>query len=305
MTYAQSISFTQPFLLTEKENAPFKNLAVHVGDCGLNHKNLPEYLTYLRQNNIEGWYSIPADGFRLQKPEKWQPYLEKLREAGTEILEFTLYGKDSTHDSFAGFRGSYLAIFSLADLWIQLGGKTEWGLVLHKNNLTEVSDVRAEISARFGSACPASLWDYLGWGTASENLRIDREDLLRLDTSVHTELSPLKTEQEWIELLCEVKEAPFSANPQVMHLAIDSTGTVKLPYTKTINGHNGPVCGQLPFTTVQEIMEKQQQIYQSWQVSYPYVGELCQNFGDTENPRLYNLRSIIRKWAGFYETSKA
>jgi len=140
----------EPFVhLRDAHRAPYGNLAVFLGDCPLNYHALAGGVRYLRERNIEGWYSIPVNGFRLRPVEQWRPYLEGIRAAGAEILEFTLYGRHDTHDWFARRPRDYAAIGELARLWRQeMGGRTSWSVFVHKANLHELDELHAEILSK-------------------------------------------------------------------------------------------------------------------------------------------------------------
>jgi hypothetical protein len=300
--YERIIDMVQPFVdFRGNEKSPYGNLAVHVGDCALNHPNLPDLVAYMQPLNIDGWLSIASNGFRQRTGAQWQAYLAALRGAGTEYLEFTLYGKQATHDWFAGRKGSFTAIQSLAKMWLEIGGKTGWSLVIHKNNLTELGEIRAEIMKNYLAECPVWLWAYSGWGAGANELRIEQKDLEQLDPAIQAELSHVKSESEWVKELSSADEPAFSNDPQVMRIVLDSSGQVKIPYTKVRGGQDGVSCDCLSTDIVEEIMVKWQKAYGAWRASYPSLGRLCQNYSDRQSKKLYDKGSVIRKWSGSFE----
>ena len=302
ISYERIIDMLQPFVdFRGSKKSPYGNIAVHLGDCALNHLNLPELVAYMKPLNIDGWLSIASNGFRRRTVEQWQAYLAALREAGTEYLEFTLYGRQATHDWFAGRQGSHTAIHSLAKMWRETGGKSAWSLVVHKHNLAELGQIRDEIGENYQAECPVWLWSYAGWGAGANELRIEQKDLEQLDLAIQAELSHVKTEAGWAEELSGADDPAFSNDPQVMRIVVDSSRQVKIPYTKVSGGHDGLSCDCLATDAVEDIMIKWQKAYEAWQASYPSIGQLCQKYSDEKSEKLYDKGSVIRKWSGAFE----
>jgi len=302
MSGSNVIGAIQPFVdFLQNAQSPYQHIAVHVGDCALNLDDFPTVVRFLKEHNIEGWKSIASDGFRRRTWQSWMSYLQELRQAGTEILEFSLYGRHRTHDWFAGVKGSYKAIHSLAELWHRVDGKTLWGIFVHKRNLTEVSKLCFELRERYGAECSVATWSFLGWGVQIENLRIEKRDLEQLDSLLVNNLGELKTEREWMDELCRSDVSPFPETPRVIRLAIDPAGQVRIPYTAVGSGLNGLLCGNMSSMSVADIMEQWQRTYQTWLDVYPAVGHLCHKYGDARNERLYDRQSVIRKWCAAFE----
>lgn len=300
--FAAGIQYVQPFVIArDTSTVPYNKMAVLFGDAPLNYSNLCDALAYLKQHEIEGWLSIPANGFRFQSDDKWLPLLETIRRAGTQILEFTLYGKKETHDWFAGRKGDYAAIHSLAHLWHELGGKTSWSIFVHKNNLTELTEIRSEILQTYGEPCMATLWAYLGHGTNLEHLRLERDDLNRVDQTVQADLESLKSESEWVAHLNTSEEPAFPADPCVMHVVVDGEGNTAIPYTRSAKGHRGIVIGRLP-QSISSFIQTWKREYQAWRNVYPPVRELCRVYGNPAGTKMYDRKSVVRKWCHTFET---
>jgi hypothetical protein len=255
----------------------------------------------MREHDIEGWYSIPADGFRHQHMDKWRTDLEKIRESGTEILEFTLYGLDATHDSFVGVKGSYAAIHNLAKLWQELGGQTMWGVVAHQQNIGELEQVKTYVLNEYQQECPAWLWGYIGHGAQIEDLRLEEADLESFSPAVREELGGLKSERGWIERLRDDPEPPFPAQPRIVHAAVDEDGSVRIPYTPPAAGHNGMLCAQFPTASVLQFYVNWTRAYLAWQGKFPALKHLSRKYGEVTCSRLYDKTSVIRKWCSRFE----
>lgn len=286
----------------DKQETTYKNIAINLGDCALNHSDLVQWVCYLKDLQIEGWRSIPVNGFYFQKYKKWKPVLESLKNAGTEFLEFTLYGLGKTHDWFAEKIGSYLSIRYLADIWSKMDGKTIWNIFIHKNNISQIDQLRSEILKAYKTRSSISLWSYLGYGTEIENLRIEKSDLNILDTLTCEELDYVKSEREWINELLDINEFPFPSNPGIIHISVDSSGDIRIPYTTTSKGHEGFVISKFPVDSVEITINKWYQEYKNWIKLYPSVKELCNKYGDKSSNKLHDKRSIIRKWCSLHES---
>ncbi len=304
MSYDVIVRVIEPFaaLLQEESTAvPYQNLAVYVGDCALNCDEFPKVVEFLKTHHIEGWQSVAADGFRNRSRQEWVSYLWALKQAGTEILEFSLYGCLETHDWFAGFPGSYKNIHTVARLWEEVGGKVLWSIFVHKRNLEEVAYLREALRKEYGVESEIVVWEYLGWGAQSDDLRIDNRDFARLDEATQKALANLRTEQEWIEELRHSSALPFALEPGVIHLSIDQSGIAKMPHTTASSGLEGISIGNIFFESAAEILYKWKQVYEGWASSYPSVGELARKYGDRDNGRLYSRNSIVRKWCAAFE----
>ena len=304
MEYNTIVSAIQPFVTFQQKSryAPYQDLAVYVGDCALNCQDFPKVVRFLKTHRIEGWQSVASDGFRKRSRQEWLSYLQDLKRAGTEILEFSLYGRGDTHDWFAGFRGSYEALHTVAGLWYEMGGRVLWSIFIHKRNLAELPHLRQELREKHRAESDIVVWGYLGWGTRIEELRIEKQDLEKLDGLSRKEIAHLKTEREWVGILGQSGEPPFSPAPDVIRLAIDGSGEVKIPYITAISGLDGISCGNVLSMPVTAVLEKWEQIYTAWVSAYPSVGYLCQNYGDVGNEHLYDEQSVIRKWCAAFES---
>ena len=304
MVHVEVMEAIQAFssLLEGKATAPYyQNMAVYVGDCALNFDGFPQVVSFLKTHHIEGWQSVAANGFHRRPYQEWKAYLQALREAGTEVLEFSLYGLPETHDWFAGYPGSYEDIQKVAALWYEIGGEVLWSIFVHKRNLNEVSTLRRELQTRYGAEGEVVVWDYLGWGAYSEALRIEATDLQVLDEASKKLLRGLKTEGEWIAALQREDALPFGLSPGVIQLVVEKSGDVKMPYTTVSSGLEGEVIGNVFREPVDEVLNRWEKRYAAWAASYPSVGELCRRYGDESNKRLYNKRSIVRKWSAAFE----
>jgi len=305
MSYDVIVRVIKPFaalLQEESKCIAYQNLAVYVGDCALNCEEFPKVVEFLKTHHIEGWQSVAADGFRNRSRQEWVSYLRALKQAGTEMLEFSLYGQLETHDWFAGFSGSYEGIHTVANLWYEMGGKVLWSIFVHKRNLVEVPYLREALREKYGVESDIVVWEYLGWGAHSDNLRIDSEDFERLDEASQSALVHLMPEYEWIEKLRQSDISPFASEPLVIHFSIDKSGVVKVPYTTVRGGLDGFSLGNVFSEPAADILYRWEQFYRMWANSYPSIGELCRKYGDKGNKRLYSRNSIIRKWCAAFET---
>ncbi|MFC2172285.1 hypothetical protein ACFLU6_06595 [Acidobacteriota bacterium] len=291
------VEFTEPFIeARDKGEAVYKNLGIHLGDCALNHPELSSWVGFLKQHHIEGWLTQPANGIHTRGSKAWRPFLESLRSAGTEMLEFTLYGKEEIHDWFAGRKGGYAAIGTLADLWREMEGQIYWSVVVHKKNISQLGEIRSEILDIHGVECALTLWSYLGHGTAIEDLRIEASDVQQAESYVQEALESFRQESEWTEQLACLEETPFPLSPIVIHVAIDPTGKARIPYMPVSAGHEGIEFAALPVQSVSKFMSRWDNKYTNRINRYPLVHDLCRSYGDKGSTKLHDRQSVIRKW---------
>lgn len=300
MAYEEIVQVIEPFVaLLKSKDTPYDQVATHVGDCALNHKDCAKVANYLRENDIEGWQSLPADGFARLNHKAWLARLTSLHDAGTAYLEFTLYGRQEVHDWFAGYAGSFQEIHMLAEMWRGLGGKTVWTIFAHKHNLTDLAPLRKAINETFSTGYSIRTWSFSGGGAQIEDLRIEQSDFDLLDQPIQEELSNCLTASEWVERLGDVHDPPFAEHPRIVRLAVNHMGAVKIPYTSASGGHDGIDCGDLLKQSGAGILYQWKQNYSIWQSSYPTIASLCQAYSDPINQKRYNRRSIVRKWSWF------
>ncbi len=305
LSLERAVSFVEPLLtLREDPDPPFTNLAVFWGDNPLNHPDLAAGMRYLRTHDIEGWCSLAANGFRFRPRARWQPYLQELRAAGTGVLEFTLFGRGATHDWFARRPGDYAAIFELADLWEEGGGQTAWSVFMHKANLAEMADLRTDLGSR-AERCQVGLWAHLGLAAdpAQEDLRLDAEDLSRLDAADVAELGEVRPEGMWATELTGSDANPHPARARVMHLTVDGAGRASIPYKGGLHsGHTGALqIGSLPQESAAALLENWERAYSGWRSAYPTVGWLAEHCADRAGSKLHSRDSVIQKWCSRWE----
>jgi hypothetical protein len=289
--------FLDPFVAARDAGmAPYGNLCAVMSDSPLNYPAFPEYAAYLKQHGIEGYVSFAANGFRFRTSEEWEPFLASLLRAGTEYLEFTFYGDREIHDEFAGRNGDFDAILSLASQWRALGGKINaTSVMVHKKNLTVISELRHKLTEACKTPCVARLWSYLGHASKAEDLRIDEGDLSLLDNEAIECLGKIQPEREWVRELTGSTEKPYTPNAVVMHVAVDRGGNAIIPYTEPRLGLSGQPFDRLPTISPSTFVERWESTYQTWLGAMPSVGELAARFGDIHGAKLYDA-SIKRKW---------
>jgi hypothetical protein len=273
-----------------------EGLAVSVADSPLNYPELPDLNRYLRERGVEGWMSVPANGFRLRCAQEWRGLLRALRDAGTGTLELTLYGVEETHDRFARRPGDWDGIHTLADLWRKAGGTILWGLVPTKENLGELSALRELFATRDEPVMPAQAFSFCGAGTRSEQLRLEAGDLDRLDEQTRADFSALKAEGDWIAELEGSEAAPHPADPPVRHATLEPDGTARIAYRPAADGLAGLPIGSLPETPAAEFLAAWDQEYDRWRGGFPSLGELAREFGDRAGTKLHTRESVVRKW---------
>ncbi len=84
-----------------------------------------------------------GSGLARAPDEVWQ----RMKQAGANCLQLTVYGLEETHDRFAGRRGAFQDIVTTIQRAQEHGVKWYGGLVIHPGNLSEV----AEATAYFGN----------------------------------------------------------------------------------------------------------------------------------------------------------
>lgn len=307
----QVARYLDPFVQARDAGTiPYGSLATFLGDAPLNYPDLAGGFSYLRSHDIECWYSVAANGFLFQSDERWRPYLQLLRQAGIEYLEFTLYGMGQTHDWFARRPGDFEAITNLAHLWQdEMDGRTSWAVFLHKRNLAEAEELVSKVGDEFGQPLHARLWDYLGFAATKslEDLRLDVDDLEGLDAGTRAQLEGVKPERDWVAQLSGSQDTPHPEVPSVVHLGVYRSGRVTLPYKSRLQiGHNaGLAVGQLPVESAEPLLAEYERVYQAWRAPYPSLGVLSERYGDPTATKLYDHDSIRDKWCDGYDAERA
>lgn len=296
------VEFVQPFIEARREGAvPYRKLSVLVGDAPLNHPDLAMCVEYLKRNGIEGWRSLSANGISSRRLDEWRPFLESVRSAGTEFLEFTLYGRADTHDWFARRSGDHDHLHSLARAWRDLGGKAIWFVLVHKKNLHDTRDIQSEIQDTYGDRCAPFAAAYLGNAAKHEDLRLDEADLDSLDEMTKDALGDLRPERQWAEELASSEDNPYPATPPVIRVAVEADGTARIPYTPAPGGHNGVEIGKLPLAEPGAFIDNWLRAYEAWRGGYPSLRTLSQSYGDRSETKLYDLSSIKAKWCSKHD----
>jgi hypothetical protein len=177
--------------------------------------------------------------------------------------------------------------------------------VAHRGNVAELAGIREENRESFGVDCGLSLWAPLGFGTESEDLRLEVGDLDRVDDAVREGLAACRPEAEWVESLADAADPPFPERPPVVHLAVDDAGEASLPYAPAAAGLAGTRLGAVPADPVPALLEGWERTYRAWCGRYPSVGELARECGDTGGRKLHDERSVVRKWCNRHDEGRA
>ena len=111
------------FLYDEPTNHPqFVEIIERAAELGLLHED----------------FFIPTNGSILARSsdDTWK----RLKDAGMNWLQFTLYGLEQTHDQFAGRRGAFQNVITAANRATEHGIGWYVGVIFHAGNANELAD---------------------------------------------------------------------------------------------------------------------------------------------------------------------
>lgn len=269
----------------------YDKLGLVVFDAPLNYADLVSFNAYARR--IGTSTPIMANGGRFGDHRET---LAALRDQGEDMVSFSLYGTDATHDRFADRPGDFGFLKRFAEDAASLGFKLRFRIFVHRANLDEIPAVLAYVRS-YGDALKKAfvdLWGFAGRGSRSDEWRPTAADR---DQATFDVPATWRSEREYVTAARagEIGAADFWPPVDMISFSWDGAEVM----TRGAGGEDVKVS-----ISVEDDAALLARLAAGREREKELTGtlpELIDRFGDESNPRLYlpgNYRQLIFRRAG-------
>lgn len=247
----------------------------------MDHPKLLDALDFLNGiGSVTGRF-LQCDGMAFRSEEELNDLMSGLQAHGVRALNFTFYGTEAYHDRFAGRRGDFAHLLSMARAARGQSLSVSAGVPLTRENAGQ-----AEALLRILQE--AGLFDVRlfvphgeGRGAALEPVRLREEDLWALPINLREKLNRkvYQTEAEW----CKIG----GGEPE-------KSRTLLLSLTEQN-------MDRLERTAFDEIIESLEALDEAYYAAFPSFKALLEAYGDREGTKLYSRRDLFARLRGMYK----
>jgi len=183
---------------------------------------LLDYLAFLQRHAMPGNDYLPMNGLRILPRDALLTLFTALRDGGVRTVNLTFYGDEAYHDHFAGRRGDFRYLLTIAEVLAAVGLQRSETLFLAKPSLAELPGLLTRLDAIPGlSARALGPWDYQGRAIQLEHERPEDTDLAALPEAIRGLLNTtrFRTEADWVNAM--TTGASMEKRWRIYYLAID------------------------------------------------------------------------------------
>ncbi len=237
----------------------------------MEHPQLPEALDLLRELDSVQADFLQCDGLRIRDEDKTTEFVEMLREHGIKTLNFTYYGTEAYHDSFAGRMGDFAWMQRLRAAARAAGLETSVGIPLTRESAPLAA---ALLECLEGENVRFFVPHAEGRGVFLENIRLRQEDFDALPETVreHMNRRVYRTEAEWM------RETPPEPTKRMLLLSLTP---------ENIGEYEGR-----PFA---ESIAAAEALDEAYYDPLPTIRELLKLYGDAQGTAFYSERDLAAK----------
>lgn len=261
----------------------------------------------------EGFF-LPTNGSILAKsPEMvWQ----RLKSAGVDCLQLTVYGLEQTHDAFAGRRGAFQGVVTTIRRAMEYDIQWYAGVILHADDVDELEATISYLAGLDPSGQARVGWYPFSWqGRGRDAKRVRAHEYARLPESLRQRKAAFFEEREAVDRILTIPElAQRSADTdlcEALVFQVDRDLKVFCGGACDSGGIIGAVpelaeaflLGELDQTGFLSLLAAYQQrpprgIGLLREITW---GELAERYGDRANNEMYWLDDLpSHKWAAAY-----
>lgn len=258
-----------------RENRPEVRFIFYFG-FSMDTPYLRQNLAFSRETGSPAARLLQMDGLKYRTPAQAEDFFRMLKEEGVELVDFTFYGTEAYHDAFAGRKGDFAYMLSLAKIAHRQGLQVEMGAPVTRENLSQM----AELVKTLEQAEPDKLFLFLphelGKGASLAPYRLRVEDWEGLPEGVKKYLNRnrLKTPQEWKAL-----SGGMQPEKRLLNLMV----------TK----ENAEALMTRP---VEDILRELEEKDDRYHAAVPDFAGLCQLYAQIEDRRLFRQDDLQRAY---------
>ncbi|MBR6425879.1 MAG: hypothetical protein IKS29_07995 [Oscillospiraceae bacterium] len=269
--YERSEAYARRFYAWLRENRPDLKFSFSFG-YSMEHPKLFEALPFLQETDSPTGRFLQCDGMAFREGAELTDFLQALRAAGVESLNFTFYGLEAYHDRFAARPGDFAHMLKMLAEAKKLGFSVSAGIPLNKENASQAEALAALLTSK-GAEVRLIVPHGEGRGRFLEPIRFSLAEYEQLSPALREQLnrSVYRPEGEW------VRERAFRQTPN--RLLILSLTTENIDWFEVS-----------PFDAVISHAEALDEAYYA---AIPSLEELTGHYGNPDGQGFFQQRDLF------------
>ncbi|MBE5786520.1 MAG: hypothetical protein E7324_03170 [Clostridiales bacterium] len=273
--YARGKELALDFHRQIRQERPELSFGYYIGYC-MDTPLLMDYIGFCRQIGSPSAAFLQFNGFRFRPWKELLVLMENIRDAGIEMIDVTLYGREGDHDAFAGRKGDFAWLCTVVCAANHAGIRVHISFPITRENMGDAGRMIAEFkglaSGGFGIFLPHSK----GRGKSISHQRITRRDYDALNKEVKACFGKvaLKTEKEWL-----------------------AEGNFPSPDRRTLTWVLRPEnADDLEQMGAEGAIRMLEEMDDAANAQMPAPEELAERYGERDNEQLFRFRDLLLLW---------
>ena len=262
--YDRCERFAAAFHAWVKQNRP--DLSFHFSfGYSMDHPALFRAIDFMRSIGSPGGEFLQMDGMRMRSDDQLRQLMEGLRDHGVKAANFTFYGMEAYHDSFAGRKEDFHLLLRSAEKAMSAGLKVSAGIPVTRENAEQAEPLLDLLERKGIREVRFFIPHEEGRGAALHDIRCRTEDLRGWSDAALSRLNRgvYRTEAEWI------REKPVLPENRMLLFSLQADNIER--FEKTDFG-----------SAIQDLETLDEQYY----AAFPPDSELAERYGNPTNSEL-------------------
>ena len=272
--YDRSERFAAAFHTWTRQNRP--DLAFHFSfGYSMEHPALFRAIDFMRSIGSPGGEFLQMDGMRMRSNDQLRLLMEGLCAHGIKALNFSFYGMEDYHDSFAGRRGDFSLLLRSTQAALSSGLKVSAGIPITRENAAQTDMLLSTLEQEGIRDLRCFIPHEEGRGASLHDIRCRLEDLKDWSEAALSKLnrSVYRTEAEWI------REDPAMPESRMLLVSLQADNIERFE--------------KAGFAAVIRELEELDDAYYA---AFPSFSKLAEMYGNPRSTELFSLRDLRMRY---------
>jgi sulfatase maturation enzyme AslB (radical SAM superfamily) len=279
VSWEQGIEFGKRFITEAKELRPDLTYTYAFG-YSMEHPHLQEAIQFLKEIGSPQAELLQCDGMKIRDEKACREFTAMLAGEGVKLLNFTFYGIQDYHNSFAGRPGDFEGMLRMIKAATEAGLEVSAGIPVTSENVNQVDELISILNENSCQKVSVFIPHEEGRGKSLAPVRLREKDLDRLSDKSRALLNrkTYRTEREWI--------TASDYEDETKRLIIVSLTSDSIEHYKDMN--------------VSEIIAEIESLDDEYYKAFPSFSELAKMYGNVNSDKLYRQRDLFYHYRQLY-----